>query len=403
MRRVGLLKRILASMIVFFILFSFSVTSELLADTKTVETAYDIEIRESKEKKEMLTFNAAALKEKVEGLDTGYTDIELYILSVDNIYADIFKEYQKTLAEFEEISAAVEEAKNISGEKRNLKEEKYEIMSDRIRYMYEEGKVSFADVLLGADSISDLLNLIEYRARISEYDNEIYTEYLKAKEEAEKTEEVLNARLAELDAIVKYQTDTLDAMEQTANRKKDELLLLTKKYGIDEDTLYYNWDRIIAADSYTETEEVFEEISLTEEENYLLENMMWPLPEKSYISSYFGYREAPTKDAQTYHRGIDIPANTGTQVRAVLSGTVVAATYEYSSGNFVKIDHGNGLYTVYCHASELNCKVGDKVKKGQTIMYVGSTGVSTGPHLHFGIILNSKYVNPLDYIWAGKE
>ncbi len=403
MRRVNLFKRVIIITALGITLCGNMLPTDLFAASKEVKTAYDIEIEESKETQEEIALSVASLKEQVEALSDGYSDIELYILSIDNAYADAYKEYGNTCAELESVKLKVAEAEKVSAEKSALEREKYQIMSDRIRYMYEGKNVSFADVLLGADSISDLLNLIEYRTRISDYDNEIYTEYLKAKEEALKTEELLNARLSELSALNSYQTETLNAMETMAQNKKNEIVALTEKYGIDEDTLYYNWDKIMETGSYAETEEVFEEISLTEEENYLLENMMWPLPERSYISSYFGYREAPTKDAQTYHRGIDIPANTGTPVRAALSGTVVAATYEYSSGNFVKIDHGNGLYTVYCHASELLCKVGDEVKKGQTIMYVGTTGVSTGPHLHFGVILNSKYVDPLEYIWAGKE
>ncbi|MBR6358964.1 MAG: M23 family metallopeptidase, partial [Lachnospiraceae bacterium] len=87
---------------------------------------------------------------------------------------------------------------------------------------------------------------------------------------------------------------------------------------------------------------------------------------------------------------------------AAIAGKVVTATYSYSSGNYIVIDHGNGVRTIYCHASKLLVKVGDEVKRGQVIMKVGSTGVSTGSHLHFGIFINGTAVNPLDYVDSTK-
>ena len=124
----------------------------------------------------------------------------------------------------------------------------------------------------------------------------------------------------------------------------------------------------------------------------------WPCPSSSRISSGFGGRTSPTKGASSNHQGIDIPASTGAAITAAASGTVVVSTYSYSAGNYIMISHGGGVYTVYMHCSQLLASEGQTVKQGQTIAKVGSTGYSTGSHLHFGIRSGGRYVNPQSYV-----
>ena len=124
----------------------------------------------------------------------------------------------------------------------------------------------------------------------------------------------------------------------------------------------------------------------------------WPVPASHKITSYFGYRGQPTSGASTYHQGIDIGASTGTGIVAANSGTVVTAAYSTSAGNYIMISHGNGIYTVYMHCSQLLVSKGQSVSKGEKIALVGSTGISTGPHLHFGVSVNGTYVDPLNYV-----
>ncbi len=124
----------------------------------------------------------------------------------------------------------------------------------------------------------------------------------------------------------------------------------------------------------------------------------WPVPSSHKISSYFGNRDQPTAGASTYHQGIDISAPTGTAIVAAKGGTVVTASYSAGAGNYIMISHGNSVYTVYMHCSQLQVSAGQTVSKGQQIALVGSTGVSTGPHLHFGVSVNGSYVNPLNYV-----
>ena len=124
----------------------------------------------------------------------------------------------------------------------------------------------------------------------------------------------------------------------------------------------------------------------------------WPCPSSGRITSGFGGRTSPTEGASTNHKGIDISASTGASIVAAADGEVVIATYSYSAGNYIMIDHGGGVSTVYMHCSQLLASKGQKVKKGQTIARVGSTGYSTGSHLHFGIRSGGSYVNPSNYV-----
>ena len=125
---------------------------------------------------------------------------------------------------------------------------------------------------------------------------------------------------------------------------------------------------------------------------------MWPVPDCRTISSYFGKRESPVAGASTDHKGIDIACQEGTDVVATKDGTVIVAELSDAEGYWIAIEHNKHYMSYYMHNSVLLVKVGDKVSKGQVIALSGNTGVSSGPHCHFAILKNKKYVNPLDYV-----
>ena len=116
------------------------------------------------------------------------------------------------------------------------------------------------------------------------------------------------------------------------------------------------------------------------------------------LTSPFGYRDAPTEGASTFHQGVDLAGPEGTPIYASRSGTVTIARYSNSAGFYVTINHGDGFSSVYMHMTNYVVSVGQKVSQGQLIGYMGSTGISTGSHLHFGIAYNGTYVNPALYV-----
>ena len=125
---------------------------------------------------------------------------------------------------------------------------------------------------------------------------------------------------------------------------------------------------------------------------------VWPAPNYTRISDDYGMRMHPTLGVEKFHNGIDLAAPSGSPILAAYDGDVVGAGYSSTMGNYLMIDHGDGLLTIYMHASKLYVSTGAAVSKGQKIAAVGSTGRSTGPHLHFGVRLNGNYVSPWKYL-----
>lgn len=162
--------------------------------------------------------------------------------------------------------------------------------------------------------------------------------------------------------------------------------------------LTYKFTYAVTPEEEKRLEEEKRQAELNDIRKYDVNNMVWPLPSNHTIHSYFGYRKAPTVGASTYHQGLDIGGTQGTEIVSVLSGTVVKAEYSSSRGYYVEINHGNGYVTRYQHASKLLVSAGQKVVQGQSIALVGSTGVSTGPHLHFSLVRNGTNIDPYPYL-----
>lgn len=123
---------------------------------------------------------------------------------------------------------------------------------------------------------------------------------------------------------------------------------------------------------------------------------IWPV--KGWVTSEFGVRESPFRKGVEFHKGLDIATRVGKEVIAPADGLVIVSAYDQQDGNFIKIDHGRGLATAFCHLARMAVKQGVRVKKGDIIGYVGNTGRSTGPHLHYSVFVNNVPVNPRKYL-----
>ncbi len=271
----------------------------------------------------------------------------------------------------------------------------YENFKQVMRLTYEEGNASYIEMILGAEDLYDFLMRVEQVSAIMDYSSKLLDSYRNNKitlEEAKSALEdskaaqlsyksELDSRKDELDDLRSENETYLNALSADINSYSASL----KKYMEEEDKL----DK--------ELEAYLKELQAKENAAYVGGEFIWPVP-LSYkrISSAYGYRTL--FGVREFHRGIDIPAAGGQPIYASNGGKVITATYHSSYGNYVVIDHGGGKSTLYAHASKLNCKVGQKVNQKDVIAYVGTTGNSTGNHLHFEVRINGSHKNPLSYV-----
>ena len=284
-------------------------------------------------------------------------------------------------------------------------------MKLRIRYMYERGETSYFDILLQSENIADMLNRAEYISQIAEYDRNQLELYARTKEEVAQKEAVLEQEHSELLAVQEATEAKQASVETLLANKQQELQSYEAQIASAENQIS-EYEKDIALQE-ARIKEIEEEIRRQEEEarkqaeaagtTYKTTslgdiNFIWPCPSSSRITSGFGGRSSPTEGASSNHKGIDIGASTGSDILAAAGGTVTISTYSSSAGNYIMISHGGGVSTVYMHCSQRLVEVGDTVSQGQVIAKVGSTGYSTGPHLHFEIRSGGGNVDPSLYV-----
>lgn len=254
--------------------------------------------------------------------------------------------------------------------------EREDNLNERLKVMYKNGSVGFVDILLGSSSISEFVSNMEIIQKIYKNDVEVMETLQKEHDE-----------LQEIKATLKKRKEKLAAQKTELASDKAELDVKKKELEAEEDKLKAEADRLTA-----------EIIKLMDKNSpYVGGEFTWPCPASRYISSSFGNRLHPTLHVWKFHTGIDIGCSAGKDIVAAASGKVIMSKVYGGYGNCVMIDHGGGIVTLYGHASKLLVSEGQTVKRGQTIALVGSTGRSTGPHLHFEVRKNGEYINPMNY------
>lgn len=328
----------------------------------------------------------SGIQSAIVDLDMSITKMQAKITELEMDQKELEDSIQQTQADLETAKAA--------------EEKQYEMMKQRIQMVYESGNKSYLDVLLKASSMTDVMNKMEYTSQVSLYDYNMLTELKDARAQVAAMEQKLETDLAANESLQAEVTSEKENMEDLVDEKTAEV----EKYNASIATQQEEVDK------YNQAVAEAESIIAAAEQSALANNtttsattytggaFTWPVPGCYSISSYFGARTSPTAGASSNHKGIDIPCGSGTPVVAAASGTVIVATYNYAEGNYVAIDHGGGVVTLYMHNSSLAVSAGQSVTAGQTIAYAGSTGVSTGPHCHFGVRVNGGYVDPLSYL-----
>ncbi|MCK9478099.1 MAG: peptidoglycan DD-metalloendopeptidase family protein [Firmicutes bacterium] len=269
-------------------------------------------------------------------------------------------------------------------------ETQYKTLKKRIRVMYEQGADNYLEVLLSSGSIADFLNRFEIIKQITEYDNKRFKNLTQAVNQIEvKTEEIekIKAQKATKMAAQQKDKEKLD----NEQRKRDGIL---DENNMEVAQLEKFLNELAAMEAKLKAEAA---AKMSKTAKYAGGQLEWPAPGCYTITSPFGMRYHPVLKVNRGHAGLDIGALNGSSIVAANDGVVIKATYNSSYGNYVMIDHGGGIATLYAHSSKLCVSEGAKVTRGQEIAKVGSTGISTGPHLHFEVIVNGSNVDPASY------
>lgn len=358
-------------------------------------------------------------KEEVSNLKSSLTDVEALKKELEQSKNDLTAYVTQLDGELSSIQAKIEQYNTLITEKEaqivktteelneavRQQEDQYEAMKKRIRFMYEKGDTFYLEMLFSSAGFADMMNKADYIEALSRYDRNKLEEYVQIREMVELCKEELETEKELLDEA-KAAVEAEEANISSLIEQKEAQIISVSSDISGKEAAIKEYEEMIAqenAEIAALEKAVAEEKARLEAENaqartYNGGMFAFPCPGYKRISDEYGNRIHPILGTQQFHNGVDLAAPSGTPILAAYDGDVIAATYSGSMGNYIMIDHGSGLYTIYMHCSALYVSKGQTVTKGQNIAAVGSTGRSTGPHLHFSVRLNGSYVSPWNYI-----
>ncbi len=400
--------RILVGFLVVVLIFS-TAAKPLQAknDNITSATIKEMESQISKAEQEMkdLKNSLSDVKGMVKQLEKEKSNLKNYVQELDATLEVVEAKITDLNGQITEKEADIVFTQQQLREAKDREADQYEFMQERIRSSYETSQYHVLEQIFTAKSFHDLLNRITYEEEMVAYERQVLDEFIANKEYIALCEKQLQVEKEYLDAVKVSVENEQAAVEELIATKTQEIEKYEKNISTQEKAIReYEADIAEQNEIIKQLEKAVEE----EKERIRKQNGLvltydggtFHFPLKSYtrVSDDYGYRIHPTLNVKQFHNGVDFASPKGTPIYAAYNGIVVAATYSSTMGNYVMIDHGDGLYTIYMHASKLHVKKDDVVTKGQKIAEVGSTGRSTGNHLHFSVRKDGNYVSPWDYI-----
>ena len=349
-------------------------------------------IEENEEKIQEIKKQEGATLEDINELAANISRLESELLEIDQQLTKLGREVKKAEAELIEAEAKLEERSKILGE--------------RVKIIYENGTVGYIEVLFKAESFSDFLGRLEFLKKIAQQDSELVEEIRAEREEITVKKQELESNQAKMELLQKR----VEANRQELDQQKD--LQEVKLKEIKSNRFEAEKDQAQAeADNKRVEELIRQKLTPVNRGNSGSNSgsnsdtpalgsgqFAWPVPGHSRVSSPYGWRNHPIFGNKRFHSGIDIPAPTGSKAAAADNGTVIHAGWLGGYGNAIIIDHGEGVSTLYGHLNSIEVGSGQAVTRGQRIAGVGSTGNSTGPHVHFEVRVNGKHTSPWPYL-----
>lgn len=298
-----------------------------------------------------------------------------------------------------EYEALIAQKKKEAEALQKKQDERFELYKDRIRLMEENGRISYFAILFEANSFSDLLSRVDFISEIMKYDEQVYNDYMSAKQNTIAARERIEIEKQEQEEVRRSVEEEKIVLEgQVAEAQK---VIAEIEANIDKYRDQYDEMERREKEAQAEIDKLIAELQKQEKISGTTVKStgtyIWPAEASKTVTSLFGTRWHPVYQMYKTHAGVDIGAAYGTNILASDSGIVVTSTYSSSYGNYVMINHGGGRTTLYAHMSKRLVSVGDSVTQGDVIGLVGSTGVSTGNHVHFEVTEGGTRVNPLNF------
>ncbi len=360
------------------------------------ETTWANSVNDLKKKQEELKKQAQQAKEQLQETKTEKSAIVAEAEQIDAALEQVTEELDVINKSLEELTVVYEKTQLELDEAVADREKQFEVFKKRMRFMYIRGKSGYLDIVFKSKDLSDFMNRLEYINRIVAYDQSLVSRL-------REVEQVIADKLAEtkiqkqeMQVLANQQTQKVAALEEKLHEKNTIIAKLTA----DEQKYSQVLSTLDAADKdiAKKIQQAQSAGAYTVANPYSGGKLSWPVPSSGRISSGYGGRPSPISGRKEFHTGIDIPSGSGNAVVAAEGGVVIkAGNFNNGYGNMVIIDHGNGLSTMYAHNSKNLVKAGQTVSRGETIAKIGSTGYSTGPHLHFEVRINGAHTNPTKY------
>ena len=355
------------------------VGAENLNDLQNHKNELQEQITQTNEQIEEIQIELTENLEQLNDLNLKISTFEQEISSLEENLSKITIEVEETTAEL----SIIEENYNIQKE----------ALIDRVVALYEAGDILYLDVLLNSNSVSEFISNYFLIGEIVKYDNELLETIESQKIQIETIKNTLTERKETLDTLKENKEKATISLENSKIIRNSYIAKLTE----DEKAMQEKIDKY-----QTELNSIDSQITLLTSinigEDYVGGEFIWPAPGYTTITSNFGMRIHPIFKVSRMHSGTDIAMPTGSYIVSSNDGVVIKSLYTSSYGNMVMVDHGGGISTLYAHGSEIIAQTGDVVKKGDLIMKAGSTGWSTGPHLHYEVRINGTPMDPMVFL-----
>ncbi len=350
-------------------------------------------IQKLEDEKESLRQSIQSTKEQYEEQVQLYSKQEQELVAIQNEISYQVDAIEETNKQIKEKQIEVDAKKSEVNKAQSDINDHVQALRKRLRAMYKFGEIGYLQILIKADSLSDALTRVDMVRFLANYDKkmledlQLLKDILYAKQKALEEEKLALENLKEEEVL---QKEDLDRAYQRELLKKQ--------------SIFMNMEILERQKQQLESESAKIEETLKQmviKRDYVGGAMAWPLDyNNNIITSYFGPRAEVVAGSGNYHGALDIAAPMGSNIYAALSGEVIVSSRAYGYGEVVMVDHGGGIVTLYAHSSLRLVEIGQYVNKGDLIAKVGSTGMSTGPHLHFEVRVNGTRVDPLQYVVA---